>query len=169
MLVGNPGTSWPSYEKPGRQGPQLSPGPRVRVSKVRCTVCTPSISSVLLLPHWPRISRFQISKLQYPTLRPQLPTCPACFNFLLWNNFKYTEKLLVQSSWIPLPRLSRFFFLRFYSFIREREREAETQAEGEAGSMQGDWCGTWSRDHTLSWRQAPNRRATQGSPIFQIL
>ena len=29
---------------------------------------------------------------------------------------------------------------------REREREAETQAEGEAGSMQGAWCGTRSRD-----------------------
>ena len=36
-----------------------------------------------------------------------------------------------------------YIFLRFYSFIhdrqreREREREAETQTEGEAGSTQG--------------------------------
>ena len=40
------------------------------------------------------------------------------------------------------------FFKDFiYSFMRDREREkeAETQAEGEAGSLQGGWCGTWSR------------------------
>ena len=30
-----------------------------------------------------------------------------------------------------------FVFLRFYLFMRDREREAETQAEGEAGSMEG--------------------------------
>ena len=34
--------------------------------------------------------------------------------------------------------------------MREREREAQTQAEGEAGSMQGAWRGTWSRDSRLT-------------------
>ena len=32
----------------------------------------------------------------------------------------------------------------------ERERESETQAEGEAGSMQGAWCGTRSRDSRIT-------------------
>ena len=42
--------------------------------------------------------------------------------------------------------LKNFFFLRFYLFMRDREREAETQADGEAGSMQGAQRGTRSRD-----------------------
>ena len=63
---------------------------------------------------------------------------------------------------------SIFLFLKFYLFIhrntererkrgkkkerggeREREREAETQAEGKAGSMQGAWHGTPSRDSRI--------------------
>ena len=53
-----------------------------------------------------------------------------------------------------------FFFLRFYSFIherqteREREREAETQAEGEAGSMQGAQHGTRSQVSRITPRAA---------------
>ena len=34
------------------------------------------------------------------------------------------------------------FFLRFYLFMRVREREAKTQAEGEAGSTQEARYGT---------------------------
>ena len=34
-------------------------------------------------------------------------------------------------------RVGRFFFLRFYLFMRDTEKEAETQAEKEAGSSRG--------------------------------
>ena len=45
----------------------------------------------------------------------------------------------------------------------ERERLAETQAEGEAGSMQGPWCGTRSRDSRIrSWDKG--RRWTAEPP-----
>ena len=47
--------------------------------------------------------------------------------------------------------------------MRDPEREAETQAEGEAGSLQGAWCGTQSRDHRITpW--AKGRRATTEPP-----
>ena len=54
---------------------------------------------------------------------------------------------------------------------REREREAETQAEGEAGSMH--WEPMWDsipglQDCALGQRQAPNRCATQESPIYHF-
>ena len=35
--------------------------------------------------------------------------------------------------------------------MRDTKRETETQAEGgEAGSMQGDWYGTWSRESRIT-------------------
>ena len=46
---------------------------------------------------------------------------------------------------VPFSFLFFSFFLRFYLFMRDRERGAETQAEGEAGSMQGAQHGTRSQ------------------------
>ena len=53
----------------------------------------------------------------------------------------------------------RFFFLRFYLFMRDTENKAETQAEGEAGSAQGEphvGLDPGPQDHALSQRQALN-------------
>ena len=57
-----------------------------------------------------------------------------------------------------------FFFFKIlfiYSWQTHRvgEREAETQAEGEAGSMQGAWCGTPTRESGIT-RWAKGRCST---------
>ena len=58
-----------------------------------------------------------------------------------------------------------FYFFKDFIYLFmidiERERKAETQAEGEAGSMPG---APGLQDSALGQGQAPNRRATQGSP-----
>ena len=100
------------------------------------------------------------------------------------NSLLCTEKYCIQKTrkalhWILFLNnliTSTFFKDFIYLFMRdkhrerkrerEREREAETQAEGEAGSMQ------WEPDAGFDpgspgsgQRQAPNRCATQGSPL----
>ena len=50
-----------------------------------------------------------------------------------------------------------------YLFMKDTESEVETQAEGEAGSLQGPWCGTQSRDPRVTpWVQG--RRSTMEPP-----
>ena len=62
-----------------------------------------------------------------------------------------------------LLRANLVFFLRFYLFIRDREREAETQAEGVAGSIQGAQSGIRSWILRITpW--AEGRRSTAEPP-----
>ena len=65
--------------------------------------------------------------------------------------------------------LCSFFKKDFiYLLMRDRDREAETQADGEAGSMQGAWCGTWSRvSRIMSWAEGGAKPPSHpGVPIF---
>ena len=64
-------------------------------------------------------------------------------------------------------KIFKILFIHDRHTVREREREAETQAEGEAGSMhqEPDVGLPGLQDRTLGQRQAPNRCATQGSPM----
>ena len=76
----------------------------------------------------------------------------------------YTSATL--AALISLETCPYFFFFKIlfiYSWKTQREAETETQAEGEAGSMQGAWCGTQSRDsRIMPW--AEDRHLTTEPP-----
>ena len=78
-------------------------------------------------------------------------------HFVLWLSGKAVVSVFVF--------LKIYLFMRDTDWERERQRERETKLQAEAGSSQGSRCGAWprSRDYDLSWSQAFNRWATQGS------
>ena len=86
------------------------------------------------------------------------------------------------SPFLPAPppthvlSLSQIFYFLFfkkdfiYLFMRNTEREREREAEGEAGSMQGAWCGTRSRDSRITpWAKGSAKPLSHpGIPILQF-
>ena len=108
-------------------------------------------------------SAFRLFLIFCLTLRKRL-------SLLVFSGFFFlcVFKSLVASTILTIMNTSTIhcmiFFKDFiYLFMRDTEREAETQAEGEAGSMQGTWCGTPSRDSGIMlW--AEGRRSTAEPP-----
>ena len=103
---------------------------------------------------------------------------PRNFSIHFWYLFPHIPLTLQPTRALFLLLVFLFFFLRFYLFIHERHTERERERErgrdtGRGISRLHARSPMWDlilglQDHTLGWRQALNRWATQGSPVVSI-